>query len=268
MKVCWKCFIVCLFFVSILGYAEFFIVSPSYNNNLYYKDNLESIFSQTNKAWKLCYIDDCSEDKTGELVTEYVQKRGMQDKCLVICNKVRQGAMANIYHAIHTYCSPEDIVVCLDGDDMFYDNTVLQTLADIYSDPSVWITHGSCKQLSTGKRKVNSFSYTKKIMRKRLFRKVFWYGDHIRSFYAKLFQKILKKDLMFEGKFFQMTYDMAIMFPMLEMASQGHIRYVKRFMLLYNDCTQINDHKVNLRLQQAMDEHIRSLPKYKPLKHL
>jgi len=36
--------------------------------------------------------------------------------------------------------------------------------------------------------------------------------------FKKEWKKIAKEDLMYEGKFFEMAWDLAFMFPMLEMA--------------------------------------------------
>ena len=52
---------------------SFFIVIPSYNNALWYKQNLDSIAIQNYPNWHAYYINDHSTDKTGELVERYVK---------------------------------------------------------------------------------------------------------------------------------------------------------------------------------------------------
>src|ERR1700730_12157659 len=51
---------------------EFVIVIPSYNNEKWCIGNLESVMTQTYPHFTVCYINDCSSDKTGELVDQYV----------------------------------------------------------------------------------------------------------------------------------------------------------------------------------------------------
>jgi hypothetical protein len=41
-----------------------------------------------------------------------------------------------------------------------------------------------------------------------------------------LFKKIKKEDLLYEGEFVLMSWDIAMMFPMLEMESKGHIAFI------------------------------------------
>lgn len=62
-----------------------------------------------------------------------------------------------------------------------------------------------------------------------------------------------------------MTWDMAMMFPMLEMS--GHrSKFISEFLYTYNLSNPINDHKVNQKLQQKLDRLIRGMTKY-PLLH-
>src|SRR5437016_7180367 len=99
-----------------LGPIEFVVVIPSYNNEKWCIKNVESVVSQTYPYWSLIYINDCSKDRTSELVTEYIKAQGLEDRCKIIKNPTRIGAMANYYQGIMQV--PEDkIVATLDGDD-------------------------------------------------------------------------------------------------------------------------------------------------------
>ena len=87
------------------------------------------------------------------------------------------------------------------------------------------------------------------------------------TFYAALFKKIKKEDLMKDGAFFEMTYDLAIMFPMLEMAQERHF-FVQQALLSYNVANQINDHKVNQEKQAALADYIRKQTPYDRIERL
>jgi len=72
------------------------LVIASYNNKNWYKKNLDSVFTQQYENYRIIYIDDNSPDKTGKLVEEYILKKGQTSRTTLICNKNRQGALANL----------------------------------------------------------------------------------------------------------------------------------------------------------------------------
>ena len=73
---------------------------------------------------------------------------------------------------------------------------------------------------------------------------------------------------MHKGKFVAMACDLAMMFPMLEQSSDGHIRYIPDILYIYNFTHQNNDVKKNLPLILELDKQIRKKTRYKPLKKL
>jgi glycosyltransferase involved in cell wall biosynthesis len=246
--------------------VEFFVVIPSYNNCMWCEKNLESVFSQTYQNWKLFYVDDCSTDGTGFLVDRYVKARGMEQKCTVLHNPERRGAMANLYYAI-SQTAPRTVVVDLDGDDYLSDDAVLQTLADVYKDPAIWLTYGSYQYEPGGYRGVGE-PLPKEVLDHASIRSYQrWVTSQLRTFYAALFHNIKKEDLMRDGHFFEIASDVALFIPMLEMASHGHIRYIDRIMYIYNYTNPLSD--TNRReLQRTTDVYIRTLKPYEPLDQL
>lgn len=241
------------------------IVIPSYNNSEWYKWNLDSVFNQTYQNWRIIYTDDCSCDGTGDLVEAYIKQQGFEHKVTLIKNQVRKKALENLYTMIHD-CSDDEIVAILDGDDALADPQVLEYIHQLYSTRDIWITYGQYQEWPTG---AIGFCqpYQKSVIKKRAFRQVFDGPSHLRTFYAGLFKKIKKEDLMYKGAFFEMTYDLAIMFPMLEMAQYRH-QFVPRVLVHYNIANQINDHKVNKKKQSDLAKFIRHKPKYTALKQL
>ena len=47
------------------------IILPNYNSSKFLKQTLNSIIMQTYKNWKLIIIDDCSDDKTKNILKKY-----------------------------------------------------------------------------------------------------------------------------------------------------------------------------------------------------
>ena len=235
------------------------IVTPSYNNSAWYKWNLDSIFSQNYSNWHLMYVDDNSPDETGELVKAYVKSCGFEDKVTVISNTHRRKALANIYTAVHM-CKPTDIIVILDGDDRFASDKVLMAVNYMYAVQDIWLSYGQYQEYPTGKMGFCE-PYPEDIINRRAFREFASGPSHLRTFYAGLFHKIELADLIYEGDFFPMTYDLAIMFPMLEMATH-HFMFCAIPLVDYNVSNPINDHKVSKDLQRRCTKIIRSKERY------
>jgi glycosyltransferase involved in cell wall biosynthesis len=243
-----------------------FVVIPSYNNCQLCEDNLESVFCQTYQNWTIYYVDDLSTDGTGGIVDRYVDKRGMREKCRIVHNTTRVGALENLYNAIHK-ADPHSIVINLDGDDKLADMDVFQTVVDAYADPNIWLTYGSYSDEPAGVRGVCELVPDEVLTHAsiRSYRK--WVTSHLRTFYAALFHKIEKEDLTFQGKFYDIAADVAIVLPMFEMASPNHIRYIDRILYFYNYANPISD-SCRRSSQIATDGYIRTLPAYRPLARL
>ncbi|MFS2806426.1 glycosyltransferase family 2 protein [Parabacteroides distasonis] len=50
------------------------IITPSYNSALFIAETIESILSQTYPYWELLITDDCSTDRSIEVIERYVRK--------------------------------------------------------------------------------------------------------------------------------------------------------------------------------------------------
>jgi hypothetical protein len=242
------------------------VIIPSYNNSRYYKQNLDSVFNQMYQNYRIIYIDDASSDSTGALVENYVNEKHQGSRVTLIRNKQRVGALANIYNAIRL-CEPNDIIINLDGDDVFFDNNVLAYINKIYQDLSVWMTYGQFRYVpQEGYGRAQQLPL--RIIQNNDFRSYDWVTSAPRTFYVQLFNKIDPKDLRDQdGKFFKVAWDLAYMFPMLEMAG-FHSRFIARILYDYNRSNAINDDKVNPELQIALDKRIRLGKKYQALAKL
>ncbi|MCX5921945.1 MAG: glycosyltransferase [Candidatus Dependentiae bacterium] len=243
------------------GERHIVVVIASYNNKEWYKGNLDSVFSQNYKNYHVVYVDDCSTDGTGELVKHYIEEKQQQDRVTLICNTKRVGALANYYAMIHQ-CNDGDIIVQLDGDDRLVERKAFPAINNSYANPDVWLMYSQFIRWPQAEIGWN-YPYEKDKKGDRGFS-----PSHLHTFYAKLFKKIKREDLMYEGDFFQMTWDMAIMLPMVEMASEDHVGFIPGILYIYNDNNPLNDHRVDRTLQSALNTFIRTKQKYDPLENL
>lgn len=49
------------------------IITPSFNSEKFISETIQSVQNQTYKNWELLIVDDCSEDKTVEIIEAFVQ---------------------------------------------------------------------------------------------------------------------------------------------------------------------------------------------------
>jgi glycosyltransferase involved in cell wall biosynthesis len=239
----------------------FVIIVASYNNKRWYTNNLDSITRQDYKNYRIIYTNDASTDGTGTFVEKYIKLNKCQHITL-IHNNNRLGAMANVDHMIRDLCAPHEIVVFVDGDDWLAHNQVLNYLNRFYEGP-VWLTYGQFTYYPSGSPGFAE-EIPADIISTNSFRLRGHSFTHLKTCYAALYQRIQKTDLILDGKFLPMTYDVAVMLPILEMAGH-HSRFISEVLYIYNSANMINDHKVDKNLQYSLDQMIRKRLPYKPL---
>jgi glycosyltransferase involved in cell wall biosynthesis len=240
------------------------VIIPSYNNRQWYERNLTSVVAQDYHSFRVVYIDDCSSDGTGELVQAFIAERNSSSFIHLIRNPVRVGALANLYNAIHM-CDDGEIVILLDGDDWFAHNEVLKRVSEAYATSNCWLTYGQYRTWPD-----NMIGCSKEIPAEIIetnnFRAIEWCSSHLRSFFAWLFKLIKVEDLIDPcGAFYQMAWDQAIMFPMLETA--GHrAKFINEVLYVYNAVNPISDCKADRQLQRSLETIIRLRKRYDCLK--
>lgn len=245
----------------------FVVVVPSYNNSKYIEKNLRSIFAQDYENYRVIYIDDNSRDDTLEKAKTFLSELDKKGRATLIHNPINSGALANIYNAGHS-CHDSEIIVLVDGDDYLAHENVLNVLNKTYANPNTWMSYGNyldypafvqnpeiCKKLP------------EKVIQKHAYRSSPWVTTHLRSFYASLLKEIELADLFYRGRFYSMASDLAIMTPLLELASP-HIAFIDQTLYLYNRENPISDHKINIAFQRECHAHIASKTPYPALKHL
>lgn len=243
-------------------YKNFVIIVPSYNNQKWYKLNLDSILGQDYPYFKVIYINDASTDKTGELVQEYLQKYDINNKVIYIENKENKGALFNLYYTIHG-CNDYEIIVMVDGDDWLTSPYVLSLLNETYQDENVWMTFGQYIT-NTNLRPGCCKAFTEEEIEKSDFRHIQWRTSHLRTFYSTLFKKIKKEDLLYKGQFLKVTWDYAMMYPMLEMAHERH-RFIPSTLYVYNIYNPLNDFKLYGQEQTSLESYIQNKIPYRRL---
>lgn len=254
---------------------EFVILVTSYNNEKYVQRNLDSLVNQQSQfPYQIICVNDCSSDATGRLMDEYAAQFPSTFLKIIHNTKRVGSALENIYNVVHSLADHK-IVVCVDGDDTLAHNHVLQRLEKAYEDTDIWMTFGRFVVYPAGEFWSLCAGYPDEVIRSRTFRKHSNVPSHLKTFRAKLFKQIKKQDLLDPaGGFYKKAWDMAMLFPMLEMCApaapekKNHSMFISDMVLyVYNFNNPISDFKVDGgRLEQIkLDKYIRSLPPYEPL---
>lgn len=234
---------------------------PSYNNEKYCIDCLESVFSQNYQNFRVIYIDDASTDNTYDLVEEYIYSHGLEDKIILIQNEINKSMLPNHYLMAHL-CEDHEIIVSLDGDDRFYHPNVLSRINSAYFDSEVWVTYGQfIEEGEVYPHKPYPLFKTK--IQPHVIRKIPFMFMQPRTYYAGLFKQIPKEHFMVRGSFFQCSGDVAIMTFLIDLARE-HTYFIPEILYVYNTANPINDHKKDRMWQLGIEKIIKQKPPLDP----
>ena len=234
------------------------IITPFYNPGEFLETCVNTLMSQKYENFKVLFVDDCSTDGSFDKLPHD------NEKAVVIKNETRKTALENIHDAIVNHCEPDDIVVLVDGDDWLPNKNVLSYINDFYNQNDCWIMYGQANWTDGRRGFASAYSAEEfKNIRKSPFR-----VSHLRTFRAGLYQKIKEQDSEFScmkdssGGFYKMTYDVAIMFPILEMAGVEKVAFNDTILYIYNRNNPISDDKVNQQLQWDIHAEISKKPAF------
>jgi glycosyltransferase involved in cell wall biosynthesis len=246
-----------------MTHPRFVVVIPSYNNEIFCEKNLFSVLSQDYLFFRVVFIDDASTDNTLQKVKSLIKKMAPKQSVEIIHNEINQGVLENIYN---TAMKAEDgeIIVNVDGDDWLKHEGVLSFLAKVYKKGHIWLTYGQYENYPSGTIGQCS-EISSKVHRLERLRELPWVTSHLRTFYAGLFKKIRKEDLLYEGEFFRLAGDLAFMFPMIEMAGEKRVKFISEILYVYNAINPLGDGKTHYEMQQEMGRVIRSKRPYELL---
>lgn len=233
---------------------RFIVLVTTWNARDWIGKCLDSVIAQDYENYKLIVIDDNSDDGTWDIIQKY--------DCFSHRNETRVfHSLINMVAAIPVVSDdPEDVIISLDGDDWLSDNHVFSYLNNIYNE-DVWLTYGQYEPLSKTYsnpcREIDSTTYRKSGE---------WRVSHLKTFRRKLWDRIDKKDFRDEKGYFLITCgDLAMMYPMIEMAGNKHIRLADRVLMIYNDSNPESHTKIIPGDSLRIAAYLQSKPVYDPI---
>ena len=162
---------------------HFIILIGSHNNAQWVESNLNSVLVQDYKNYKTVYFDDASTDGT---INE-VAKKVYGDSHFTIANVQERTYKTWFFANLErfTEINDNDILVFLDGDDMFYCENVLSYLNEIYNQTNCWLTYGGMVVWKGGENIVEPYPQNSEIpytvSSQKAFRKDTWRTSHLKT---------------------------------------------------------------------------------------
>lgn len=243
------------------------IITPLYNSIETIDKTFYSILRQSSKDFRWVVGDDMSTDGTFERLNWLVDNHGHCGlEISLIKNSEKKMAMKNINDLIERVKMENDeIIGILDGDDWLQGSAV-KTVLERYESSGCWVTHGSYSVFPRGSiENPHTVPYPYEVIESGSFRSHRWLASHFRTFKYGLWKRISKSDFLDEnGEWIDTTYDLAVMFPMLEMAGP-RIEFIRDKTYIYNYGTNIHDGKIRGDRQAYLAHYIRSKPRYERL---
>jgi glycosyltransferase involved in cell wall biosynthesis len=237
---------------------RFVFIIPFRNARNFIFECANSLIKQKFNNWRAIFCDDQSNDGTIEMIPKDIRFE-------IRRNRERMTALPNIHLGIiDSNLDDDDIICILDGDDFLIRTDALDILDNIYSDDQTLLTYG--QYIWPNRQIGHCIPYTKDTFSK--LRTGGYWASHLRTFKYKLYKELINQDPDLscykdkQGNFYTITYDVAIMTPLMEIAGLDSIKFNPEPIYYYR-VHQMNDHFVDSKLQKEVADEIFSKPKFK-----
>lgn len=230
--------------------TRFVFIIPFRNVTDFITNCYQSILNQNYQNWIAIFCDDASTDGT-------INKIPINSKFIIKSNKERVTALPNIHYGIiDSNLEDEDVICILDGDDYLINKDALSILNNLYDDKTL-LTYG--QYIWPNGQIGHCKAYTQESFNK--LRSGGYWASHMRTFKYKLYKELINQDPNLncyknsKGEFYTITYDIAIMTPLMEIAGFNSIKFNPEPIYYYRIHTQ-NDHFIDPLLQKSVADEI------------
>ena len=103
------------------------ILVPFYKVEKYVGRCIESLFTQTYTNIEYVFVNDCTPDKSMEVINEYIEKYGVAERCKMIVHEQNQGISASRNDCLDNMTG--DYFLFVDGDD-YINKDMVELLVD------------------------------------------------------------------------------------------------------------------------------------------
>lgn len=104
------------------------IITPTYNSEKFISETIQSVQNQTHQNWEMIIVDDCSNDKTVEIIESFIQS-----DTRIQLHKLDKNSGAGIARNTAIQAAKGDYIAFLDADDLWKPEKLAKQLAFMQS---------------------------------------------------------------------------------------------------------------------------------------
>ncbi|MEM7194360.1 MAG: glycosyltransferase [Pseudomonadota bacterium] len=215
------------------------VVVPFRNAGEFLMASIESLQQQDYDNFSACFIDDCSDDGSGDLVPTDDERFVLQR------NVERVGPLINRSEFIFN-CDPNDIILYLDGDDQLASDDALSYINSVYNEYGCWMTYGQFISQNGNLGWAKPYS-TPLDLDKELMYGGMKFPIHPITHRAGLLQRLKDHDPELEcfkdeqGEWLFYASDAVLARPLFCMAGWDRVLYLNRVLYLYTEGHEISE---------------------------
>jgi len=225
----------------------------------YVEKCLESLMIQDYPNWKAQVVIDPVGDNTYNNALKF-----SNDKISIKLNEKRVYNISNFLEATKLLQpQDDDIMVMLDADDWLAGPQTLSIVKSYYEkNPDLLVSHGSWHPHPTPTCMASNGAYSEDDFVHGV-RRASWRASHLRTCKYKIWKNIRDESLRGpDGNYFTIAGDLALMYPMLEMAGYKRVQYIPEVLYIYNHGTPFGDEKLRYADQKLVACYISNMPSY------
>lgn len=238
---------------------RFLVVMRGRNCDRYIDAALQSLCKQTHTDWKVLILLDNPTDTSARVAQKYMVRSNVH----VLVHSQRQGLGFNMWFGTKFAASifraqDSDVVAYFDADDKLHPKALAEHARVYDKHPEALLTYGSYIKMSKGK----TTRISRPMPKKGDVRKLPWHMSHLKTARWSLVKHIDQAWFMDGDRFIDAASDLALMFPLAELAGLDRCRHVHKPIYYWRDNTPS---KTSRQLQRDTEKLLRSR---KPLKRV
>lgn len=256
---------------SHLAEYKYIFVVTGYNCGRWVNKCIQSIIKQQLTNWHCVLGDDASTDNTFEIMS----KQKDDPRFTVFRNPQNLGACYMRWKGIQLLeekgiIQDQDVILLIGADDWLSGPMALNILEGYYS-KGAEVSYGNWKSFPSGRRnKLKYFPAT--VLENRSYRKYRWTSTAVNGFRYRLFKQ-LDPEIDFKdsstGLWINNCTDLAVMFPIMELADPKKISPIPNVIYVYNENHSGNTlQRFGTKHKTRLNKYIRGLPTYQERKQI
>lgn len=167
------------------------ILVTSYNYDKYIKYAIESIKNQTFEDWELIIVDDASQDRSVEIIT---QATGSNDRVRTIVNDENMGLEASLEKAFK-YASGQWIAI-LESDDTWEPDYLAEKIKVILQNPDAGVVFNDVNLIGDADRVNLILDTNRNFLRSKKFPRNMFYDMNLRNRIMTFSSVMIKRELL------------------------------------------------------------------------